>query len=147
MNEGPTRATVDPDPGVASRWWYWIAAYPVVVLLVLPVIAFIGVVALVPLAIVGPDAPMAPTLVWTLFVIFAGIIVFVLLVGLLAVFVMLPIALFFDAKAVQASAIDWDPDPIVYAVLALLQFVITPIIDLIVAVYYLYRRHDIVGVP
>ena len=135
-------------PGtVDSRWWYWIAAYPVATLLVLPVIIIIGLIALAPALAIGADPAPAPVIGWAIILVFAAFLLFGLLVGMLVVFVMLPIALFFDARAVQEADVEWNPDPIVYALVTLLQFFVTPLVGLVVSLYYLYRRHEVLGVP
>lgn len=135
------------DPPVASRWWYWIAAYPIVAVLSIPVIIALVILFFAPIAMIDatvgdPAAPLA--LVFLLFVGMLGLAFFLLA---LAVFVMLPVALYFDAKEVELAEVEWEPDPFVYAIIATLQFFVTPVIGFIVAIYYLYRRHTDVGVP
>lgn len=136
----------EPEP-IASRWWYWIAAYPLAALLSIP-LSFVLILAIVgPLVLLGNE-PAPGVTVGVLLVVLLGIVVVSLfLVILIGIFVALPIAIYFDARVIAAAGRDWSPDPVIYAVLAALQFVVTPLIGLIVALYYLYRRHEEVGVP
>lgn len=53
----------------------------------------------------------------------------------------LPIAIFYDSKYVRANS-QWDPDTAIWVVLALIWFV-----NVVVGVVYLYRRHEVLGVP
>lgn len=134
-------------PEVDSRWWYWIAAYPLATLLVVPVMAVLAVVVLAPAVIISPN-PMRGFAPGWMILLFAAVIVFVtLLLGLVIVFTMLPVALWFDASAINEAHLEWEPDPVVYALVSLLQFVVTPLVGLVVALYYLYRRHQTLGVP
>lgn len=143
MATGPQES----DERVDSRWWYWIAAYPIVGLLFIPFIFLLIIFLGIPVVALGetvgdPAAPLAFVLI--LFAIVLGFSFFMIA---LAVFVMLPVALYFDAQAVAEANLEWEPDPFVYAIIGALQFFVTPLIGLIVAVYYLYRRHTDVGVP
>lgn len=154
MNDDKSDSTDDPPPldVVESRWWYWIAAYPIALLLFVPLVAFIAVVGLVAATSVtvvdgGPSPGAAPTVIA---VIVGAVLVFLILTVIIvsiALIVLLPIALYMDARAVSEAAVDWQPDPFLYGILGVLQIFITPVIGVIIAVYYLYRRHEHVGVP
>lgn len=61
--------------------------------------------------------------------------------------VMFPIAQYMDARAVTNAGLEWTPDPLLYGLLGLRQLVVTPVIGLVIAVHYLYRRHEHVVVP
>lgn len=131
-----------------SRWWYWIAAYPVVGLLFIPLAIIVGVLLMVLLvALDAGTSASAPSAVALIVVFVGGLLVLAFFLLGLAIFVVLPVALYFDAAAVEEAPVDWDPDPFVYALLAAMQFFVTPVIGFVVAVYYLYRRHTAVGVP
>ena len=139
--------TGDPEQPVASRWWYWIVAYPVVGLLAIPFFGLVAVFFFVTMATIeGAGGTIAGPVILVV-MLFAAILAFSFVLLAFVVFVMLPVALYFDAKAVAQTDLDWEPDPFVYAILGALQFFVTPIIGLMVAIYYLYRRHTDVGVP
>ena len=135
---------------VDSRWWYWILAYPLAAVLSVPVMLFLLAVATAPFLLSGVQGPSpGPATGWVaiaILVIVTGLVV-LLALPLVVVFVLLPVALFFDARAVTAAAGEWQPDPYVYGLVALLQFVLSPIVGFVIAVYYLYRRHQAVGIP
>jgi len=138
------------DASVDSRWWWWIAAVPAFG--VLSVVAGIGLTILLLVGVVTVGAGGGPPgmielvtgggvlLVGSLFAVGA-------LIGLVLT-VMFPIALYVDGAAVRDADYDWDPDPLLYALVAVVgtlfgSFLITGP----VALYYLYRRHTAVGVP
>ena len=75
------------------------------------------------------------------------LLIFGFAVVLFAVFIMLPVALYMDARQVAQADLDWEPDPTLYGILGLLQFFVTPIVGFFVSLYYLYRRHEHLGVP
>ncbi len=134
----------EPDE---SRWWYWIAAYPIVGLLFIPfAVLLIGLIIL-PLGLAGANGAPAVGMFAIALVLVVAVVAFTFVILALAVFVMLPIALYFDAQAITESHYEWNPDPFVYAIIGALQFFVTPLIGFIVAIYYLYRRHTDVGVP
>jgi len=139
------------DASVDSRWWWWIAAVPAFGLL--SVIAAVGLTVLLVVGVftVGAGGGGPPGMV-ELFtgggVLLVGVLVAVgALVGLVLT-VMFPIALYVDGTAVRDAGYDWDPDPLLYALVAVVgtlfgSFLITGP----VALYYLYKRHVAVGVP
>lgn len=130
-----------PLDAVDSRWWYWIAAY--VGSSVLPIVILVG--AFVVSGIVGisvqETAFAGPIVV-------LGLLFLVLLIAVaLVVSAMLPVALYVDARQVGEADLEWQPDPVLYGLLGLLQFIATPLVGFVVAAYYLFRRHEAVGVP
>lgn len=137
-----------PLDAVDSRWWYWIAAYVVVSLLFVPFVIVAGIAVAAPVFVVGPDTgyliggPVALVLGLV-----AAVLVFGFALLALSVFLLLPVALYVDARHVARADLDWKPDPVLYGVLGLLQLLVTPLVGFFVAVYYLYRRHEHVGVP
>jgi hypothetical protein len=140
-----------PLDAVNSRWWYWIAAYPLVNLLFVPLAGIGAFLFFVPLFVVsgpaGPGGPLGPRAAIPILGLVLLLVTLVVSLMTLLSLVLLPIALYLDARAVAKAHLDWEPDPLLYALLGLLQFFVTPIVGVAVAVYYLYRRHEYVGVP
>jgi hypothetical protein len=140
----PTTAPLDGD----SRWWYWIVAYPIYSLLAIPLAVF----ALILFASVGATTTPAadPQLVGPVFFAVVALVIGVgaiyALLGLVLT-LMLPVALYVDATEISESAVPWSPDPILYGLVGLLNFLAAPVVGIIVAAYYLYRRHEHVGTP
>ena len=146
-NARPTAsAATDIDGGllpaatVESRWWYWIAAVPVYFGLSLVVGTLLFVVFFLGLWV---DVGVA----------FSGAFAFVL-VGLLFALpglllsVLFPVAVYVDARAVSEATVDWNPDPTLYGIVALGGVLATAFtVSVPMALYYLYRRHEAVGVP
>jgi hypothetical protein len=153
----------DPDgaptvsrSSVDSNWWYWVAAVPVYY-----VLATVAGVAFAVLAFtlaltgaagggmhvgwhVGPGA-MDGVGVGAGF--FGAFAVALLLVGVgLVVSLVFPLAVYLDAEAVAAERGDWQPDPALYGLLGLAGVVAQPL-QVPLAVYYLYKRHECVGRP
>lgn len=147
--DDPEEPTLPPLDTVESRWWYLIAAYPIVLFLFIPVIIISVLLFVIPVIVTGPGAQPGSGLValGAIFGIFLGIILLVMIMLTLALVVALPIALYLDARAVNESSSDWKPDPLLYGLLGALQLIVTPVIGIVVALYYLYRRHEAVGVP
>lgn len=138
-----------PSPVDTSRWWYWIAAYPIYTLLMIP-LAIFSLLVFAPLGLVAVPAEtdpgaVAPIAVITVIVLFGALMLYAL--GGLILTVMLPIGLYMDADAIATSDIRWDPDPILYGLLGLVNFLAAPIIGIVVALYYLYKRHQYIGIP
>jgi len=145
----PSDAEIPPLDVVNSRWWYWIVAYPVVTFLFIPLILIFGVIGLAPFVVISPDPQPQPLLavVFGIIGLIMVLLILVLIFASLAVLVMLPVALYMDSRAVSRADYEWKPEPLLYGVLGVLQFLVTPLIGLIVALYYLYRRHEHVGIP
>lgn len=59
---------------------------------------------------------------------------------------LLPVALYFDISAINRSGVDWAPNRTLYVLAATIGIVAT-VISFVVAVVYLYRRHQHVGIP
>lgn len=127
-----------PDAGVDSRWWYWIAAVPVYALL--SMLFGFALVFVFFLAGIGDFAGLG-LVAFALFFLFVG------LPGLVLI-VLFPIATYVDAKAVAEADLDWDPDPVLFGLLALASVLVSAFTaSVILALYYLYRRHQHVGTP
>jgi len=145
----PSNVEIPPLDVVDSRWWYWIVAYPVVTLLFIPLVIILGVIGLAPYVVISPDTQPRPLLgvAFGLLGLVVGMLLLVLVLVSLAVFVMLPVALYMDSRAVSKAEYMWKPNPLLYGIVGMIQFLLTPLIGLIVALYYLYCRHEHVGVP
>lgn len=145
----PSDVEIPPLDVVDSRWWYWIVAYPVVTLLFVPLALILGTIGLAPYIVVSPDPLPQPLLgvAFGLLGLVVGVLLLILVLGSLAVFVMFPVALYMDSRAVSMAEYEWKPDPLLYGILGVVQFIVTPLVGLIVALYYLYQRHEHVGVP
>jgi hypothetical protein len=129
-----------PRPGVDSRWWYWIAAIPLYVVVGAAFVLLFAVVALLGFGI-GFDAGFVA----------AGLLfvaVFVLGLAGLVLTILFPIATYVDARAVAASDASWTPDPLVWGLAALATVVLSAFtLSFVMAVYYLYKRHVAIGTP
>lgn len=143
----PLEQDYPPLDAVNSRWWYWIAAYLVATVVFIPLLVIAMLSFMVPVMVVGPGQGPGMSMPIRLFMLLFMLLVFGVLVLSFVVFVMLPVALYMDARQVSRAEIDWEPDPVLYGVLGLLQFIVTPIVGIVVALYYLYKRHEEVGVP
>lgn len=129
-----------PRAGVDSRWWYWIAAIPLYVVVGAAVVLLFAVIALLGFGI-GFDAGFVVTGLLFLAIIGLG------LVGLV-LSIVFPIAMYIDARAIAASEASWTPDPLVWGLAALATEVLSAFtLSLVVALYYLYKRHVAVGTP
>ncbi|GAA0224126.1 hypothetical protein ACFFQF_09385 [Haladaptatus pallidirubidus] len=133
-----------------SRWWYYIAAYPIAGLFLTVVTSLLS--PFIPAAI----APITQAL--------AAITGFIYVLG----FPVLGIALFLDARGIRASPLDWSPNPYFYGGTALVllgasgsngpekqslatKFVgeaasmVLPLLAIALCLYYLSRRHQHLG--
>ncbi len=135
----------DPQLRVDSRWWYWVAAVPIYVLIgaigsVLVAILLIGTIGLDILGGGGAFTGLASILL----LIAGGIYG---LAGLALLF-LFPIGIYLDAKAIGDLPVEWQPDPILYGGLAALSALFSAFtLSLFVALYYLYKRHGAIGEP
>lgn len=144
------RARVEAD--VDSRWWlvvaaaaaFWAVAYALGVLFALVAVlgvfggAFVGG---------GHGFPFPLPFFPGAFGLAAVLIVPLVLVGLL-VSLLLPVALYLDSEAVGRAGVGWEPDPVLYAIAGVVGLFAQGLpIQPAVALYYLYRRHEHVGVP
>ncbi|WP_458207549.1 hypothetical protein [Haladaptatus sp. NG-SE-30] len=128
---------------VDSKWWYLVAATPIAfVVSWLVGILFVGWFLIGwGVGFASPRA-LGPFFVLTLF----GVLVFGLFVTLMLV--LFPLGIYLDAEAVNRSNLDWRPDSVLYALIAVVSAVATGFtLSVPVAVYYLYQRHQHVGVP
>ncbi|SEW17247.1 hypothetical protein [Halobacterium jilantaiense] len=144
---GDTAASVD------SKRWYWVAAlslYWVVAtvagsVFTLVVLAF-AVTGVASVGTVAGEPTVAITgglgLVGLVLVALAILLVFV--GGVLSL--VFPVAIYLDAEAVTDARLDWQPDPALYGLLGLAGVVAQPL-QVPLAVYYLYKRHESVGRP
>lgn len=124
-----------PPPTVDSRWWYWVAAAPVYFVVSL---LLVGVAALV----------ASITDVRWLFLLVAGTLFVLISIPGLALVFMFPLGLYMDARAVALSRTDWRPDPVLHGVAGLLAVWATAfVLSVPLALYYLYKRHRVVGTP
>ncbi|WP_336343405.1 hypothetical protein [Halalkalicoccus ordinarius] len=150
------KTSTDPEATAAvddeSRWWYWIAAYPVYSLLAIPltllaVVLFASVgAATAPMGPAGPDRGVVGPAMSGVVALVVGIVAIYALLGLVLT-LLLPVALYLDATELTESTVAWSPDPILYGLVGLLNFLAAPVVGIIVALYYLYRRHEHVGTP
>lgn len=144
VDRGPT--AVDSDGSVIdSNWWYWVAAMPLyagigmVVGIIVAVLFFFSVIV-----DIGGGAGIATGIVGLL-VFSAG---FVYVIAGLILSVMSPIGIYMDAKEIEESSVPWDPDPILYLVVSAGAVIFTgAMLNVVIALYYLYRRHEEIGVP
>lgn len=131
--------TTDRSPAaVASRWWYGIAALPVVSVLAVALVTVSTALAvgfgLLEGRFAGP--------VFGLLVLFA----MVATAAVIAAGLLFPIALYLDSRAVANANVDWRPDVTVYTGLGVVAAFVH-VLGIAVACYYLYRRHRVVGTP
>jgi asparagine N-glycosylation enzyme membrane subunit Stt3 len=102
--------------------------------------------ATAPAGPMGPDPQVVGPVVFGVVALLVGIGAIYALLGLVLT-LMLPVALYVDANELTESTVDWSPDPILYGLVGLLNFLAAPFVGIIVAIYYLYRRHEHVGTP
>lgn len=126
-----------------SRWWYWIAAVPVLYTVLFAVLAVFIVpfilndLGLVEFGVVfGLDESSVALLA-------AAIALPSFLLTLI-----LPYALYRDIGILEkhGAATAWDPDQDEYAILGAAGIFVTGV-GFIVSVYYLYQRHTHIGTP
>ena len=130
---------------VDSKWWYCVAAVPIYAVVGL-VAGIIGVVLfLLGIAVdVGGGEGIATAVVVVLIMLGIGIY------GLagLALSILFPIGVYLDSKTIAAADVSWDPDPVLYLLVSVAPVLLTVFtLSFVVALYYLYRRNQAVGVP
>ncbi|WP_117593675.1 hypothetical protein [Haloprofundus halophilus] len=134
-----------PTAAVESNWWYWIAAVPalLVVSLGFGVSAFFLALLGVGLDIAG-FMGLASAGFGLLFFAVASL----LALASFVVAVLFPVAMYVDARAVEAADLGWNPDPVLYFLGAVFAVVATNfVLSVPLAVYYLYKRHGAIGRP
>jgi len=141
---GPALAEDDPTV-VDSKWWYWVAAVPAyaAVGLLGGIVAFGLFILSIGIDVAGGMGLATGTLV------LVGTLVAVLygLAGLV-LFVMFPIGIYLDAQAIAEADVEWEPDPVLYGIVAVTTALFSALlVSLVVAIYYLYRRNQVLGVP
>lgn len=133
-----TYTKTDRSVSVESRWWYGVAALPVVSVLAVTAVSLATGVAVFSGALDGDIA--------------GPVFGFLVLLGMASVAsvitagIVLPISLYFDARAITGADIGWRPDVMWYVALGLLGALFHPI-GIAVACYYCYQRHQHVGAP
>ena len=134
-----------PRASVDSHWWYWIAAVPAYFVLTIALGAAAIVLFLLGFGfdLVGASG-LASLLAFFVFAVAST--VFALAGILLAVF--FPLAAYVDARAVEEAGLSWRPDPVLYGLGAAAAVIATNfVLSVPLALYYLYRRHEVVGTP
>jgi hypothetical protein len=129
-----------PRPGVDSRWWYWIAAIPLYVVVGAALGLLFAVVALAGFGL-GLDGGLIG---------FGLLFVLVVALGVagLVLTILFPVATYVDARAIATSDASWTPDPLVWGLAALATVVLSAFtLSFVLAIYYLYKRHVAVGTP
>lgn len=131
----------------SSRWWYGVAA--TVVLLLLVWIAWAGV-RLTTATVPGTDpTQLVPRGVGSLVFLLGT---FVTVVATWASAPIFTISLFMDARAIRRSDFDWRPNQYLYGGIGLIHLgalftVVVYAVTMPVALFYLYRRHQHIGIP
>lgn len=121
-----------------SRWWYWIAAVPLVYVLVVAVMA----VFVLPLILSESD------LVFGLGESDVALLAVALALPSFLITLVLPYALYRDIGLLYEhdTITAWGPDQDEYAIIGAAGIFVTGI-SFVISIYYLYQRHDHVGIP
>jgi hypothetical protein len=142
------RRTLDgilPAADVDSRWWYWIAAVPVYFL-----VTFAGgAVAAVLFVFAGllDVLGLGGLASFSTFVLFGGVAALFGLVGVIVAFAF-PVAVYVDARAIEATGGEWQPDPVLWGLVAVVAVLVTNfVLSVPMALYYLYKRREALGTP
>lgn len=106
----------------ASRWWILVAG------------------------VFGWGIVSSLLLVAVVFFDIGGLALVYLAYGAIALLILLPVGLYFDGKHVTAVDMGWRPDVTLYVVAGLFG-VALPLLSVITAGVYLYRRHRAIGIP
>lgn len=130
---------------VDSKWWYWVAAVPIYVAAGILAGIVAGLLFLLGIAVdIGGGMGIATGIVTV------GVVVGSIGYGLvgLVLAVLFPLGIYNDATAIEASTARWEPDPVLYLLVAAASVLFTAFsVSAVVALYYLYRRHEAVGTP
>ena len=145
---GETTATGGTDPataGLDSNWWYAVAAVPLYVVVGIVGGVFAFVLFVFGIAVdVGGGMGVATGLIAVLLTL--GVIGYAL--AGLALSILFPVGIYLDAKALAAADTEWEPDAVLYLLVAAASVVLSAFtLSAVVALYYLYRRNGAVGVP
>jgi len=136
------------DADVDSRWWYWVAAVPLY-WVASSVVGFAFTLVALAFALTGAGVGHA-TGVPGLGVGFGALgivgVALLLVAAGMVLSLAFPVAIYLDAEAVGAVASDWQPDPALYGLVGLAGVVAQPL-QVPLAVYYLYKRHESLGRP
>ena len=133
------------ETGVDSKWWYGVAAVPIYVLVGIVGGGFAVLLFLFGVAVdVGGGMGLATGLVVVLLTL--GVIGYAL--AGLALSILFPVAIYLDAKEIAATDGAWEPDAVLYLIVAAASVVFSAFsLSAVVALYYLYRRNQAIGVP
>lgn len=123
-----------PQSGPESRWWFGAVAY-----LLFSLFATFLALPLFLVVVLGGYGYGAS------FTIVAMFSTLVALLGV-AVAVLLPVSIYMDGQAILESNADWQPDVTLLTILGVVGVLASPL-GLGVAAYYLYKRHEHVGIP
>ncbi len=141
---------------VNSRWWYWVAAVPIVFAFWLVTVAWVAfAIEMGPNLLFGPANPLEHAVLVSLT---AMGIPFAVLIAIL------PLAVFQDAVAINRAETGWEPPTRNFALAGLLGLISTGIVGVLTidislaiivgfvlsvpfALYYLRERHENLGVP
>jgi len=143
---------------VDSRWWYWIVAAPAVFAFWVVTVAWVALAIWVEsdIAVWAPgNDPVTQS---------ASISLTVFGVPLVVLVAILPLAVFQDTRAIDCASVEWSPPGSIYALLSLCSWLVGVAMRLlfvylsiaiiagsatsvVVALYYLWQRHEHVGVP
>jgi len=133
------------DLAVDSKWWYWVAAVPIYV-----AVGILGGIVAGVLFLLGFAVDLGGGMGIATGIVTVGVVVGSLAYGLvgLVLAILFPLGIYKDAMAIEASTARWDPDPVLYLVVAAASVLLTAFaVSAMVALYYLYRRHEVFGTP
>ncbi|WP_266079553.1 hypothetical protein [Haladaptatus caseinilyticus] len=149
---------------VQSRWWYWIAAVPIVFVFWLVTVAWVAFAMSIDPSFVGDSAPSF--FVRLLVAIPHATVVSLVAVGIpFAVLIaILPLAVFQDTVAINRAETGWEPSSRNFALSGLLGLIAAVVVGIFTidislaiiagfvlsvpfALYYLRERHEKLGVP
>lgn len=130
---------------VDSSWWYWVAAVPLYVIGGIIGSILVGVLFLFTITIDIVGAGGIATGLFTVIVVLVAAAFGLFGIALLFLF---PIGIYLDAKEITDADVDWNPDAVLYGLMAAGSAFLTAFtLSLVVALYYLYRRHQYLGEP
>ena len=134
-----------PVSVVDSNWWYWVAAVPLYVVGGIIGSILVGILFLFTITIDVIGAGGIATGLFTVIVVLVAAVFGLFGIALLFLF---PIGIYLDAKEITDADVDWEPDAVLYGLMAAGSAFLTAFtLSLIVALYYLYRRHQYLDEP